>query len=500
MVSMKFSLSLPITLVVALLAASSHAQTKSPDITLHGTVTRAQQNAYLEVPFTVPAGLERITVDFRYTGHEEHSVLDLGIRDPERFRGWSGGNKSSFTIGIPDATPSYLPGPIPAGRWHLLVGVANLRAGKSSTFTADIYFTKKGEAGGTESFTDHPLSTEARWYRGDLHMHTAHSDGTCPSQSGKSVPCPLFITLETASRDGLDFVAVTDHNTISHFNDEREMQPYFDKLLLIPGRELTTYSGHFNIFGTTDFIDFELGSPRAPDMNSIFRSAHRLGALASINHPASPTGEICMGCGWSPKNFDMRLTDAMEAVNGDNSDRGQNHTGYWRAQLNRGLRIPAIGGSDTHRPVPKAGQRNTIGIPTTVVYATELSVPAILKAIREGHVFVDTTASHDRLLEVTATAANQTAHMGDLLTASTGTSVDLTIHTAACAGSKVDFLLDGKSIAALPDQSIAGADQTFHAKWQSDGQQHWLETDVLTQDGRIQLLGNPVYLNWKSKN
>lgn len=494
MIRMKILQSLPLTFAL-FLAVPALAQ-PAPSLTLHGTITRAQQNQYLEIPFTVPAGLERITVNFSYTGHQDHSVLDLGVRDPQRFRGWSGGNKSSFTIGIPDATPSYLPGPIPAGRWHLLIGVANLRPGKSATYTANIFFTKTGQAGGAESFTDHPLSTEARWYRGDLHMHTAHSDGTCPSQSGKIVPCPLFITLETAARDGLDFVAVTDHNTISHFDDEREMQPYFDKLLLIPGRELTTYSGHFNVFGTTDFIDFELGSPRAPDMNSIFRAAHRLGALASVNHPASPTGEICMGCGWSPKNFDMHLADAMEAVNGFNSDRGQNHTGFWRAQLNRGLRIPAIGGSDTHRPVPKAGERNTIGIPTTVVYATELSVPAILKAIREGHVFIDTTASRDRLLEVTATAANQTAHMGDLLSAPAGTNVEITIHTAACSGSKVNFLLDGKSIAALPDQNITAADQTFHATWPSDGQHHWLEIDVLTQDGRIQLLGNPIYLNW----
>ncbi|HEU5341774.1 CehA/McbA family metallohydrolase [Edaphobacter sp.] len=499
---MKNSATLPITLSVLVFtfAASSfaRAQTARPSLTLHGTVTRAQQNAYLEIPFTVPANIERITVNFSYTGKQDHATLDLGVRDPQRFRGWSGGNKSSFTIGIPDATPSYLPGPIPPGRWHLLIGVANLRPGKSATYTADIFFTRKGEAGGAESFTDHPLSTEARWYRGDLHMHTAHSDGSCPSQSGKPVPCPLFITLQKAVAQGLDFVAVTDHNTISHFDDEREMQPYFDKLLLIPGRELTTYSGHFNIFGTTDFIDFELGSPRAPDMNSIFRAAHRLGALASVNHPASPTGEICMGCGWSPKNFDMHLTDAIEAVNGDNADRGQNHTGYWRAQLNRGLRITAIGGSDTHRPVPRPGGISTIGHPATVVYATELSVPAILQAIREGHVFVDTTASHDRLLEVTGTVSNQTAHMGDLLTAPAGTTLDLAVHAAACAGSKVQFLLDGKSSDALPNQTITAADQTLHATWPSDGKHHWLETDVITPDGRLQLLGNPIYLNWNT--
>jgi len=500
MVRMKNPRTLPITLFAVFLAAPGLAQTSRPSLTLHGTVTRAQQNAYLEIPFTVPANIERITVNFSYTGKQDHATLDLGVRDPQRFRGWSGGNKSSFTIGIPDATPSYLPGPIPPGRWHLLIGVANLRPGKTATYTADIFFTRKGEAGGAESFTDHalstPLSNQARWYRGDLHMHTAHSDGSCPSQSGKPVPCPLFVTLETAVRDGLDFVAVTDHNTISHFNDEREMQPYFDKLLLIPGRELTTYSGHFNIFGSTDFIDFELGSPRAPDMNSIVRAAHRLGALTSVNHPASPTGEICMGCGWTPKNFDMRLTDAMEAVNGDNSDRGQNHTGYWRAQLNRGLRIPAIGGSDTHRPVPRPGQPNTIGHPTTVVYATELSVPAILKAIREGHVFIDLTASRDRLLEVTGTANTQTAHMGDLLAAPAGTTLQLTVHAKACEGSKIEFLLDGKPTDVLPDQIINANDQSLHAAWPSDGQHHWLETDVIDSDGHLQLLGNPIYLNW----
>lgn len=494
---MKNRLALLASAFALLLTVAATAQ-KSPDLTLRGTVTDVQANHYLQVPFNVPANIERLTVVFSYTGKENHSTLDLGVKDPVRFRGWSGGNKSSFTIGLSDATPSYLPGPIPPGRWHLIVGAANIRPHKTATYTAEVFFTKKGSAGGTESFTDHPLSTEARWYRGDLHMHTAHSDGSCPSQSGKPVPCPLFITLQKAVAQHLDFVAVTDHNTTSHFNDEREMQPYFDRLLLIPGRELTTYSGHFNVFGTTDFVDFELGNPTAPDMNSIFRAAHRLGALTSINHPADPTGEICMGCGWSPKNFDMHLTDVMEAVNGGDAKYHFHNVEYWRKQLDAGLRLPAIGGSDTHRPIPMPGEPNSIGSPTTVVYAPELSVPAILTAIREGHVFIDLTASTDRLLEVTATAASQTAHMGDLLTAPSGTTVDLTIHTAAVEGSQVEFLLDGKPTEALPHQAIDTADKTIHATWPSDGKHHWLETDVVTPEGKLQLLGNPIYLNWKT--
>lgn len=484
--------------LVALLTVAVSAQTAPSAVTLHGTITDAQKNAYLEVPFNVPPDIERLTVDFHYTGKEDHATLDLGIRDPQRFRGWSGGNKSTFTIGIPDATPSYLPGPLPAGQWHLIIGVANLHPQKSATYTAEISFTKAGAAGGTESFTDHPLSTEARWYRGDLHMHTAHSDGSCPSQSGKSVPCPLFLTLEAAVHSGLDFVAVTDHNTISHYNDEREMQPYFDHLLLIPGREVTTYSGHANVYGTTAFIDFELGNSTAPDMNSIFHAAHRLGALASINHPADPTGEICMGCGWSPKDFDMHLPDAIEAVNGGDSKYHFDNVGYWRRQLNAGLRPTAIGGSDNHKSKAPPEAHDFPGNPTTVVFALELSVPAILTAIRQGHVFIDLTASHNRLLEVTATAHTKTAHMGDTLNSPTRSTVSLIIHTTACEGSKVQFLLDGKPTDTLPNQAIDTANKIIQAEWPSDGNQHWLETDVITSEGQLQLLGNPIYLNWKT--
>jgi hypothetical protein len=66
---------------------------------LTGDVTGAQHQTYFEIPFTVPAGTHRVSVDFQYTGREQRATLDLGVADPERFRGQSGGNKSHFTIG-----------------------------------------------------------------------------------------------------------------------------------------------------------------------------------------------------------------------------------------------------------------------------------------------------------------------------------------------------------------------------------------------------------------
>ncbi|MBV9147924.1 MAG: PHP domain-containing protein, partial [Acidobacteria bacterium] len=93
-----------------LIALSVDCSAASNPIVLHGTVKGDQNNSYIEAPFDVPPGTERLTVSFRYTGKEKHTTLDIGIEDPQRFRGWSGGNKSTFTIGASDATPSYLPG------------------------------------------------------------------------------------------------------------------------------------------------------------------------------------------------------------------------------------------------------------------------------------------------------------------------------------------------------------------------------------------------------
>lgn len=38
-----------------------------------------------------------------------------------------------------------------------------------------------------------------------------------------------------------------------------------------------------------------------------------------------------------------------------------------------------------------------------------------------------------------------------------------------------------------------------HFTWRSDGGRHWLRIDVRNADGKLILLGNPVYLNKKNK-
>jgi hypothetical protein len=466
-------------------------------LVLQGTVSDSQNHTYIQVPFAVPPSAERVTITFAYTGKEQHTALDLGLLDPERLRCWSGGNKSLLTVGLSDATPSCLPGPIPPGHWNVLIGVPNIRPQVTSHYTVHVFFTSSGLVAREPAELRTALAVGPAWYRGDLHLHTAHSDGQCPSQTGKMVPCPVFFTVDAAARRGLDFIAITDHNTTSQYDAMRELQPYFDKVLLIPGREITTFQGHLNFLGTTDFVDFRLGSAKVPNVNTLLRNADRLGALTSINHPAAPSGEICMGCGWTPASpVDMRLLTAVEAVNGGSEQHGFSGIPFWNKQLDDGYRLTGVGGSDNHRAMQPLDQAGSVGSPTTVVYAAELSVPAILDGIRAGHVFVDLAGSHDRLLEASAQSEDQVAHMGDSLPAAKGQAVRFDLHVVGAEKGTVMLLEDGQKIPFSAHPDITSLDQTFHLQWTSDGRRHWFRAQVAGPDEKLWLLGNPIYVNW----
>jgi len=481
--------------------APSATSASVPNIVLEGVVTGAQNQTYVQVPFVVPAGTERVTLTFAYTGKEQHTALDLGLLDPTELRCWSGGNKSLLTVGIYDATPSCLPGPIPPGKWKVLIGVPNIRPNVESHFTVHLYFSSTGSVPGEPALLNVPLKVGPAWYRGDLHMHTAHSDGECPSQTGKMVPCPLYFTADAAARRGLDFIAITDHNATSQYNSMRELQPYFDKLSLIPGREITTFDGHINFLGTTDFVDFRLGSKEVPDMNTLLRSADSLGGITSINHPGDPSGEMCMGCGWTPPSkVDMRLLTAVEAINGGSEQYSIPNIPFWDKQLNDGCRLTGIGGSDNHRPMQPLDEVGSIGSPTTVVYATELSTPAIIAGIRSGHAFVDLAGTRDRLLEVAARSGDTTAHMGDFLVAHDGETVKFELHVTAAAGGTARWIEDGQEVALKTASTISSADQSFSLTWVSDGRRHWFRAEVVGANGKQWLLGNPVYVNWEVSN
>lgn len=481
-------------------ASPAGAAAPRPDLTLHGAISDKDLHSYLEAPFDVPEGVTRLTVEFSQDGTDQRTTIDLGVWDPQRFRGWSGGARTSFTLATSDASPSYLPGPVPSGRWRLVLGVPNIRPGVVSHYVARISFLRDGERPAVSTFSDTPLRPGPGWYRGDLHDHTGHSDGRCLSRSGVMAPCPVFKTVEAADARGLDFLVVSDHNTISQHEALRELQPYFDRTLLIPGRELTTFQGHGNGIGLTGFVDFRVDGVHVRDMAAMIEAVHAQGGLFTINHPALPSGEACMGCGWTATGVDYAKVDAVEVVNGGSlrligaADGALSGLDFWQSLLNRGFHPTAVGGSDNHQadlPLDVAG---SLGSPTTVVFASELSERAVLAGLAAGHVFVDVDATRDRLVELTTEVAGRRAMMGDSIDLPAGTVAQVQVRVVGAAGGRIELVRDGTPLTALGLSATLGADDTRSVSLTGDGQRHWLNARVRDSKGRLILISNPLYL------
>ena len=470
-----------------------------PDQVLTGTLTGADHETYREVAFEVPAGTKRLTVDFAYTGREDKTTIDLGLRDPDRFRGWSGGNKSQFTVSASDSTPSYLSGPLPAGTWSLVLGVPNIRQAAIAAYTAKIWLDRADVPFG--GFSDGPIKTGARWYRGDLHVHTGHSDGSCLSREQKKIPCPVFRSLQTAVEAKLDFVAITDHNATSQFQALRELQPYFDDLLLIPGREVTTFKGHANLFGVVDPVEFQRGTAAAA-LSDMLNKAHSLGGLIAINHPSLPSGEICMGCGWTAQTPWADI-DAIEVINGGTmrSAGGQAEVlsgiGFWQKQLDAGYPITAIGGSDNHDPDRSVDEAGAIGQPVTAVFAQGLDQANILAAIRTGQVLIDLDPARQRTLDFRAERGGQVVPMGQNLSLSKDGSVRFSANLTNGEGTRLEVIDSTGTVTVLTPLTKPIEERWFTLKMDHQ-QRRWIRLNLRAADGRLLMISNPIYINFKS--
>ena len=203
-----------------------------------------------------------------------------------------------------------------------------------------------------------------------------------------------------------------------------------------------------------------------------------------------------MGCGWTPATpVDMSLLTAVEAVNGGERLPAYSGIPFWEHELSLGHRLTGIGGSDNHRPMIPLDQPGSIGRPTTVIYANDLSVPAILDGIRAGRVFIDLTGSRDRLLDLEARSGTASAVMGGRLAAAAGQEISLDLQVQACDGDSAHLIVDGHDWG--PAQKVSGGDDTLRWQWRSDGERHWILAEVRDAGGQLLLLGNPVYVNWK---
>ena len=313
------------------------------------------QSLYRSLSFEVPPGCGGVRIELAYD--RSAGVLDLGCIDPLGWRGWSGGARDHVLLGASASTPGYLSRGVPEGEWSVVLGLHRIAsAGVEYTVTVTL---------GAVDVPAPPLAPLARsrpprrelpcvdgmkWLAGDLHSHTVHSDGALTVDE-------LAVL---ASGNGLDFLAVTDHNTVSHHGELAEAGRRAG-IALLPGQELTTASGHANAFGDIGWIDFR----RPADDWSSNVSAR--GGLLSINHP------IAYDCAWrQPMRAAVLFAEIWHSSWYDRRDGGP--LSWWQAA---GRPVP-VGGSDWHRP----GSDAPPGSPTTWVACADGDVLGGLAAGR----------------------------------------------------------------------------------------------------------------------
>ncbi len=372
-------------LAASLVLAANVARAQEPcsGERIQGTVPEGPETHFF-LPFDVPEGIAEIEV--RHDDISSENILDWGLDDPNGFRGWGGGNSEPAVVGIEAASRSYVPGPMPVGTWEVVVGKAKIVETRGEY---DVCIIRRTEATmepqPREPYEDPGiLDSEARWYAGDFHVHSRQSGDASPSISE---------TLEFAQDAGLDFIMLSEHNTNSGLTLYRSAQRDFPKLLIVPGVEWTTYSGHANAIGAIDWVDHKVGV-RGVTVDRAIEAYQAQGALFSINHPTVPGGNLCIGCPWEI-DVDPSLVDGLEAQGGI-----WDGIAFWEQLCVDGSHATAVGGSDDHRAGDGSGVLySPIGMPTTMVFAESLSVEAILEGVRAGRTVIKVNSIDDPMLE-----------------------------------------------------------------------------------------------------
>jgi hypothetical protein len=429
---------------------------------------------YLVIDFEVPAG----TVEFQIAHSDESTsdVLDWGVWSPEGFRGWGGGLTDPAIIGVDQSSRSYLPGPITPGTWQLVIGKATLTS-SAGQYVVDLEFRDAATLTPVARADFDPVVVErgARWYAGDLHVHS--------EQSGDAAATLGEIT-DLARSVGLDFVVITDHNTIAHHALLAAVQPTLTDLLLVRGIEVTTYAGHGNAIGVSAYVDHRVGLDGV-SARTIIDDVAAQGGVFTVNHPELDLGDACIGCAWRHDDTPWDEVSAMELITGPYAVTGTLFTPQvierWDALLDQGLHIGAVGGSDDHTAgMGTSTTQSPIGSPTTMVYADELSEAAVREAIRAGHTVVKLRGNDDPMVDLTAaTADGGVARVGDTVTG-VGRA-RLSAHVTGGAGSFLELWRDGVKLETVP---VGGDDATLDFDYPVTGAPERYRVEIIAGAGR----------------
>jgi hypothetical protein len=177
--------------------------------TFTGTLTEADHKGHIAIEFDVPPGTTRLIGRFNATptraaGAFFDNLISLSLFGPDGARGARHNNPVwDFAVEETHATPGYLAGAIKPGRWSVVMDT--FRVLGTMDWQLEIECQTAPTAARPAFVAGATAPRGPGWYRGDLHAHTQHSDGSWE----------IANLVAWARGCKLDFMTLTDHNTPS---------------------------------------------------------------------------------------------------------------------------------------------------------------------------------------------------------------------------------------------------------------------------------------------
>ena len=217
------------------------------------------------------------------------------------------------------------------------------------------------------------------------------------------------------------------------------------------------------------------------------------GLLNSLNHP------LLVPWSWLDEATGLENLHCLEIWNdpgwSDNAQANPQTVDLWTQWLNAGYHITAIGGTDYHQPRFKPGYKEPqrLSLPSTYVYAEELSGKAILEGLRRHRTYVSMGPQVTFQAKLNGVAYGIGSDLGEQRGDLIITAKILDVVSTAYAR----IINNGYVLFELP---IEEGQTELHFTTHADPTQpNWYRLDVYDQDGLALVVTNPVFVGPRPK-
>lgn len=475
------------------------------------TLYQSCHQSHMTCEFYVPKGTDHLSIHFHYAplleadyqtlvfpfireglaldllkeGDGYRNLLTLSVNDPTGFRGAHHYFNTNQVIEIgPDTTSlGFLKGEVQTGNWQVILSCHGLFSeevkgsllveGHSSN---PIDYHRPLPLSGhiiQERHLDRPQSNlQSHYVKAELHAHTLHSDARQSTQE----------LLDAAAEREIDWLALTDHNTITAIQEAQLADLYHHPLHLIPGLEFTTFYGHFLIHGAPEYLFKNWTGVNLSNVHQYLSQIKTQPINVTIAHPFDEGNPYCTGCRWDYFLEDLQSVDAIEIWNSPNPHlSASNQLAYlkWLQLLEQGFEIAATAGRDWHGP---ASEEERIAETFFLVPQNEELVD-ILESHRLGRSYM---TLGPRLINFTL---DKTYQLGDRLPIHKSTyQLDLALE-GLTPGDRL-YLMDAHQII----KEFTAEDQAYTFQGEIDlADYQFMRLEIRDQNQSLITVTNPIY-------